>query len=188
MNLGLEIYKLYKNILFGQVLYLLVHGQSYCFSFLNVKYNEHIRIVLFRITYDYIVSRKKSLRKCHIQWFIEHIMKSDSPKSIKKLRYISRSHVSKWFHGYFMENKKQVPWTYLILTMSPRHFKVENTIDFEIELQLRFYFKSHCDSRENTWSSSGVVLFDCFCHSPYKRPKKVGIYVFLITPKLFKWI
>lgn len=59
MNLGLEIYKLYKNILFGQVLSLLVHGQSDCFSFLNVKYNEHMRIVLFRITYDYIVSKKK---------------------------------------------------------------------------------------------------------------------------------
>lgn len=53
MNLGLDIYKLYnaifdvslkKIILFGQVLYLLSHGQSDCFSFLNVKYNEHIRI------------------------------------------------------------------------------------------------------------------------------------------------
>lgn len=67
MNLGLEMYKLYnaifdvffKNILFGQVLYLLFHGQSDCFSFLNVKYNEQIRIVLFRITYNYIVTRKK---------------------------------------------------------------------------------------------------------------------------------
>lgn len=38
---------------------ILFHGQSDCFSFLNVKDNEHIRIVLFRITYSYIVSRKK---------------------------------------------------------------------------------------------------------------------------------
>lgn len=34
--------------------------------------------------------------------------------------------------------------------MSPRHFKVENTMDFEIEMELHFYFKSHCDSREKT--------------------------------------
>lgn len=79
------------------------------------------------------------------------------------------------FMGISWKTNNKVPWTYLILTMSPRHFKVENTMDFEIEMELHFYFKSHCNSRENTWSSSGIVLFDCFCH---ERPKKVGIYVF----------
>lgn len=57
----------FKNILFGQVLYLLFHGQSDCFSFFKCQvqrahtfYLESHIITLYR--------EKKSLRKCHVPY------------------------------------------------------------------------------------------------------------------------
>lgn len=59
-NEGLEImpYFMYflKTFYWAKFFDLLFHGQSDCFYFLNVKYTEHVRILSFRITYNYIVA------------------------------------------------------------------------------------------------------------------------------------
>lgn len=79
------------------------------------------------------------------------------------------------FMGILWKINNRVFWIYLILIMFLCYFKVENIMDFEIEMEFYFYFKSYCDFCENIWFFLGVVLFDCFC---YERLKKVGVYVF----------
>lgn len=132
--------------------------------------------VLFRITYNYIVSRKKSLRKCHVPY---NDLKSIFWKvTVRKVLRNWDTLLGRTCRSDFMgiSWRKKNPNT--ILIMSPRHSKVENTMDFKIEMELHFYFKSHCDSRENTWFGSCIIWLHLSYHVWKTKESRYILYGF----------